>query len=89
MIFLISYDLNVPGKNYNELYKTIKSAGTWWHYLESTWLIKTEESIATWNKRLIKNLDENDRLFIVDITGQDNDGWLEKKAWEWIRKHNS
>lgn len=89
MIILISYDLRVPGKNYNALYETIKSAKTWWHYLESTWIIKTDENIETWNDKLLQHLDENDRLFVVDITNQPHNGWLPQKAWDWLKKNDS
>jgi hypothetical protein len=89
MILLISYDLKVPGRDYEGLYETIKTAGAWWHYLESTWLVKTDEDVDTWNEKLLKNMDDNDRLFIVDITNQKNNGWLPQKAWDWINKHNT
>lgn len=36
---LITYDLNKPGQNYEELYERIKRLGTWWHYLGSTWIV--------------------------------------------------
>lgn len=88
MIYLISYDLKVPGRNYDSLYETIKSATRWWHYLESTWIIKTNDPINTWNDRLIKHLDNNDRLLIVDITNKSRNGWLTEKAWTWLREND-
>ena len=36
---LISYDLNKPGQNYDKLYAKIKELRTWWHYLDSTWIV--------------------------------------------------
>uniref|UniRef100_UPI003FD8692B hypothetical protein n=1 Tax=Desulfovibrio sp. TaxID=885 RepID=UPI003FD8692B len=39
MSYLISYDLNAPGKNYDQLYDAIKSLGGWWHHLDSTWIV--------------------------------------------------
>ena len=39
---LITYDLNAPGQKYDDLYQEIKDLGsTWWHYLDSTWVVKT------------------------------------------------
>ena len=29
-------------------------------------------------------MDDNDKLLIVDITRTKYNGWLPKKAWEWI-----
>ena len=37
---IIEYDLRSPGRNYDELYKAIKSYGVWAHITESTWFIK-------------------------------------------------
>jgi len=87
MILLIAYDLKVPGRDYSKLYDTIKAASGWCHYLESTWIISTSETVGTWGDRIRGIIDENDRLIIVDITGQIRDGWLPSKAWEWFRKH--
>jgi hypothetical protein len=41
---------------------------------------------ATWREKIKATLDDNDRLFIVDITKQSRDGWLPKQAWDWLRE---
>ena len=85
MILLITYDLNKPGQNYNDLYEEIKKAGTWWHHLDSTWIINTEYSSIEWNTRLKKHMDSNDSLLIIEVC--DNyQGWLPEKAWEWLNE---
>lgn len=89
MILLITYDLKKPGKDYTSLYNVIKTAPKWWHYLESTWIIQTSESVDTWNSRLTKVLDQNDHLLIVDITKRPRQGWLPKEAWDWIRANEN
>ena len=35
-IYIISYDLKIPGRGYTSLYDAIKSLGDWQHLLEST-----------------------------------------------------
>ena len=35
-IYIISYDLKIPGRDYTSLYDAIKSLGDWQHLLEST-----------------------------------------------------
>ena len=87
MILLISYDLNKPGKNYAGLYKEIKKAGTWWHHLDSTWIIDTNLSPNDWQRRLQKHLDNNDNLLVVEICNN-HQGWLPEKAWEWLEARN-
>lgn len=84
MIYSISYDLNRPGQNYDDLYDTIKSASGWVHPMDSLWFISTYDTIGTWSDKLMSVIDKNDRLFIVDITGQSRQGWMDKKIWEWL-----
>ena len=43
MIVLITYDLKQPGRNYSDLYETIKSLGDWQHPLESTWFVYMDD----------------------------------------------
>ena len=88
MILSISYDLRKPGRNYDDLYKTIKSAPSWAHAMDSLWFISTDESTERWSNRLRQVMDRNDWLFVVDITGQPRHGWMKKEIWEWLEKHN-
>lgn len=85
MILLISYDLKEPNRDYESLYEAIKNAGTsWWHYLESTWIINTNLPIDECSNLLHGAMDANDTLLIVDITGKAHQGWLPSKAWDWF-----
>jgi hypothetical protein len=84
MIHSISYDLREPGRNYEDLYDVIKSANGWAHPMDSLWFIKTSESVDSWCKKLRSVMDQNDELFIVDITGQNRQGWMGQKFWDWL-----
>lgn len=86
MVYLITYDLNKPGQNYEELYKAVKALGGWWHYLDSTWLVDTTLSAQQVSDRLVAHIDKNDRLLVIRVTS-DYQGWLTNKAWEWINQH--
>ena len=88
--FLVTYDLKRPGQNYSDLYDAIKSEGDWQHPLESIWAVKTGISVSagTLYKRLRPLIDENDSLFIVEITDQDRQGWLAKSFWTWLKENN-
>lgn len=85
--FLVTYDLKRPGQNYSDLYDAIKSEGDWQHPLESTWVVKTDNLVLanTIYEHLRPCIDENDSLFIVEITAQDSQGWLAKSFWEWLK----
>ena len=84
--FLISYDLNVPGRDYDDFYEEIKSSWKWWHYLESSWIVITDESPQQIWDRVGKHIDNNDYMLIIEV--RDNvQGWLPKDAWDWIHKY--
>lgn len=83
-IYSINYDLPKPGTNYDGLIREIKTRGHWFHYLDSHWLILTDESASEISSRLRQHIDNNDRLLVSEF-GPDRDGWLPEKAWQWIR----
>lgn len=84
---LISYDLNNPGQKYAQLYEKIKELGTWWHYLDSTWIVESSLSPTRAYEQLKSALDDSDRVLIVNITGDTYAGWLPQEAWDWLRQH--
>jgi len=85
-VYSVSYDLNKPGQNYSSLYEELKNSNSWWHYLDSTWLVYTFESANQLSNRLRKHIDSNDSLLVIRVTN-DYAGWLPEEAWDWIRKH--
>lgn len=87
-LILVTYDLKVPGKDYKSLYEALKTASGWWHHLESTWILSTNDTVQEWTDRLTSLLDKNDRLLVVDITKQVRNGWLTSQAWDWLRTHD-
>ena len=84
--FLVTYDLNVPGRDYTNFYEEIKNSERWWHFLDSSWIVITEESPQEiWN-RVGEHLDNNDFMLIIEV--RDNvQGWLPKDAWDWIHEY--
>jgi len=85
-VYLVTYDLNAPGKNYDDLYEAIKSLGAWWHYLDSTWLVDTHLSAQSISDKLLSHIDKNDYLLVIKVTNE-YQGWLPQKAWEWMHEH--
>ncbi len=86
-LYLVSYDLNKPIQEYKELYKELKKGENWWHYLDSTWLVITDESIEVLYNRIKSRMDSNDHILIFEVTNQAYHGWLKKGAWKWIKRH--
>lgn len=87
-LYIISYDLKVPGRDYSSLYDAIKTF-EWQHPLESTWLVITEYSADEISKLLRKNgrMDDSDLLFVCRLDPKDRQGWLDKSVWVWIRNY--
>jgi hypothetical protein len=85
MIYLITYETNNTLKNYSGLRNSIKSSGSWWHYIKNTWIIRTDKPINFWYNKLSRHLAENDRIMVVEIKSN-YQGWLDKGAWEWLKK---
>lgn len=85
-IYMISYDLNKPGQNYEDVRKVIESFGAWCHYLESTYLIKTSSSIFDVESAISKHLDGSDRLLVCEVVKPIR-GWLSDKQWKWIEEN--
>jgi len=85
MLYVVSYDLKKPGKDYIGLAEQLKHSPKWWHYLESTWLIFTEESASQLYNRLAAHLDSGDFILIIEV-GNQIWGYLPKDAWKWIKQ---
>lgn len=83
---LITYDLHKPGQDYTKLHEAIQGLGsTWWHFLESTWLVVTRLSPSQVWDQLASSMDKGDNCLIVDVTSRAYSGWLPETAWKWIR----
>ncbi|AZA56263.1 SinR family protein [Chryseobacterium shandongense] len=64
--YLIGYDLNKQGQDYETLIEKIKEfADDWWHCLDSTWIIRSESNASEIIDFLIKYVDDNDELLVV------------------------
>jgi hypothetical protein len=83
-VYSVSYDLKGTNRDYTRLIAALQSAGKWWHFLESTWLIATDEAPAQLWKRVASAIQKRDFLMIIEVRNNVS-GWLPKEAWDWIR----
>lgn len=87
-IYLIGYDLNKSGKDYDGLKKGIEEISNgYWRHLDSTWLIGHPGTSASIRDALAPFLDSDDELLVVKISLDDaawqgfstrGSAWLEK-----------
>jgi len=86
MVYFVTYDLNDPGQNYENVIQAIKDAstGVWCSYWKSSYLIKSDYQTATEVFDIIKPyLDKNDTCLVIEVKNN-KQGWLTKKQWEYI-----
>lgn len=70
MIYLISYDLRKPGRDYAALHQAIKQFATYYHCLESVWIVESRSTAIQIRDQLIRCLDPNDALLVVKLDGE-------------------
>lgn len=91
MILSIAYDLHNPGRDYEDVISTIKSASSWTHPQGSVWLIDTTLSPSDWRDKLKAAGDPNDEYFVVKLTqnwaslnmDQPSVSWLKSSDRSW------
>ena len=85
---LVGYDLSRPAQEYAKLFETLKSFGTWWHGLDSTWLVRTELTTVQLRDALRAFLDSNDALLVLDVS-EDSAAWVgfPEPAGDWLREN--
>lgn len=86
-VFAVSCDLHQPGQNYDALYEAIKGCGTWWHYLDSTWLLSTDLTAPEIRDRITAATDSTDTLLVVKLSGAWATSGMKKQGTDWLQKH--
>jgi hypothetical protein len=84
---LITYDLRAPGRNYNALYDAIKGLGSWWHCLDSNWIVQTNLTTVQVRDRLAVHLDANDKLLVVTLTGVGAWKGFDQNCSDWLTQN--
>ena len=83
--FLITYDLQTPAPNYDEIIRIIKEdcASAWCKYWESSFLITSSMTPTEIMDKLTPLLGKGDRFLVIEVANNKN-GWLTKTQWDWI-----
>jgi len=88
MLHLISYNIR-ENRDTNAFYNAIQNSGIWWHYFETTWIVRSDENSNQIYERLSPFVGTTvEYLLIVKIDPNDEQGWLPQEAWDWIRNNN-
>ena len=83
--YLVSYDLNKPGKDYSGVHKAIQNAstGVWCKPLESVYIIQSNLTSEGVYDKVHPFLDANDRILVVGLTG-DYCGYLDNDIVKYL-----
>ena len=87
--YMIGYDLNRPGQNYNNLIEAIKTYSNktysnWWHCLDSTWLIKSDKTATQIRDHLQQHIDSSDELLVANMSGTAAWVGFDKTCSDWL-----
>lgn len=63
--YIVSYDLCQPGRDYTSLYAALKQFPNWGKLTESTWAVISNNSCVEIRDYLMKFMDSNDRIIVV------------------------
>ncbi|WP_316839283.1 SinR family protein [Pedobacter gandavensis] len=84
--YLIGYDLNKKGQDYADLIDAIKLLSpTWWHNLDSTWVIKSDSTASAIRDNLMSHIDDNDELLVVKLSGEGAWTGFSDNASKWLK----
>ena len=86
VVYMISYDLKAPGRNYDDLYKEIKSFGDYVKCLESQWFVDTNKNESEIFVKLQTKIDASDSLFVLRLI-KGYRGVINKPAVDWLVAH--
>lgn len=89
MVYMVTYDLNNSGKNYDGVIEAIKSAsnGVWCTYWKSAFLIQSDLASANDVFAKIKPaLDRDDRCIVIQVVNN-YQGWLQDDQWKYINQN--
>jgi len=82
---IIGYDLRRPGQDYTNLENAIKGFATWWHNLDSTWLVTTHWSAEQIRDDLMQHIDANDKLLVAKLSGEAAWYGFSPEGSQWIK----
>jgi hypothetical protein len=83
-MYCIGYALKNPGNTNATLIEEIETYETWWHCLETTWIIASPKTADQVRDHLQQYMGLNDKLVVVEIVG--NAAWVgfDKECSDWL-----
>lgn len=68
--YMIGYDIHpTQGETYDELNEALKAYPYWWHHLDSTWFIVTDQTAREILHNLKQHMKADDQLVVMKTCG--------------------
>jgi len=90
-LYLISY--NLKGDNdkirFHDYIKSLCKNDyitDWWHYIDNSYIVASSLNVEKLYDIVSKG-NPNQYIFIVEVDTENAQGWLPKKAWDWLSKY--
>ena len=86
--YVVGYDIHPSkGETYSELIDAIKSLGSWWHHLDSTWVIVTNQSAVQIRDALQRHLKQDDQVLVVRSGGEGAWKGFDNNGADWLKSN--
>ncbi len=86
-VYIISYDLSNPGRNYEALLQRIQGYGSWARLGGSAYLISTNQTTAQVRDNLVQVMDGNDKIYVSSLGNSAAWAGLGEQVSNWIRNN--
>jgi hypothetical protein len=77
--------------NYKEIHDKLVALScikNWFHYIKSSYILISDKSTANALDKEVGTIFREINYLVLGIDLKDSQGWLPKKAWEWIERQS-
>ncbi|CAB3766456.1 SinR family protein [Paraburkholderia solisilvae] len=86
--YIVGYDLTrKDGHDYTNLIDALKGFPNWWHCLDSTWIIISNQTSVEIRDALMTHMHKDDRLLVAQHTGSAAWFGFNDNCSDWLRKN--
>ena len=85
-VYLVTYDLNSPGQNYNDVVSEIKKCPGWAKLSESSFAVSTPDSASDLLNKVRRVADSNDTIYVISLRNP-HSGFGPPKVNDWLKEN--
>lgn len=87
--FYSVYIERTNGVSFEKVKETMNLSRSWYRLSEHYWILYTTSNSEKWYARLSPLVKDRGSLFICKLDMSENQGWIDKSLWDWIRKYST